>query len=309
MPMTENVPVYWCVMGLSMLLCVLLTWMLFNREPGIGRGKAVRFSLSMLVLGTALGLACAKAVYLLIRINYADKQLFSFAPEELSYYGGFAGVCLAAVLSARIAGIPVRRALNAFAPAGALLAALARFAEYFLGFLGTAYLPDETVLPLPLAVTIDYSSDGSYVEYYLAVFVLEGLFSLIALAVSEARRDEPDRFIRTLFYLCLPQILLEYIRSSSLAWLFVKVEQLACFLVLEAILVWYGIAAARKHRRFAFVPALAGLAVAGAEILAQFLIEGKIVEGVPGWACYTVMAAGLAVLVWMEHRGRAKAMT
>ena len=305
MPMMENFPAYWCAMGLSMLVCALLTWMLFNREKDVRKGKALVFSLSVLILGTGLGLVFAKGAYLLIRINYANKQIWSFVPEEFSYYGGFAGVCLAAVLSALIARIPVRKALNAFAPAGALLAALARFAEAFLGFLGTAYLPDETVLPVPLAVTIDYSGDGSYVEYYLAVFMLEGLFSLIAMVVSEARRNEPDRFIRTLFYLCLPQILLEYIRSSSLALLFIKVEQLACFLVVEGILVWYGIAAARKHR-FGFIPAIVGLAVAGVEIIAQFLMDGKIVEGVPNWVCYAAMGAGVIVLIFMEHWGRRK---
>ena len=305
MPMMENFPAYWCAMGLSMLVCALLTWMLFNREKDVRKGKALVFSLSVLILGTGLGLVFAKGAYLLIRINYANKQIWSFVPEEFSYYGGFAGVCLAAVLSALIARIPVRKALNAFAPAGALLAALARFAEAFLGFLGTAYLPDETVLPVPLAVTIDYSGDGSYVEYYLAVFMLEGLFSLIAMVISEARRNEPDRFIRTLFYLCLPQILLEYIRSSSLALLFIKVEQLACFLVVEGILIWYGIAAARKHR-FGFIPAIVGLAVAGVEIIAQFLMDGKIVEGVPSWVCYAAMGAGVIVLIFMEHWGRRK---
>ena len=306
MPMTENVPVYWCAMGLNLFLCAMLSWMLLSREPEVGngkKGKVVLFGLSFLLLGAVLGLFCAKAAWLLIRINYAEKRLLSFAPEEFSYYGGMAGIIAAAVLSALIARIPIRKALNAFAPAGALLAALARFAECFLGFLGTAYLPDEAVLPAPLALTVDYSGDGSYVEYYLAVFVLEGLFAILAMIVSEVRRDEPDRFLRTLFYLCLPQIFLEYIRSSSLAWLFIKVEQLTCFLVAEGVLVWYGIAAARKHR-FNFLPAIIGLVVACAEILAQFVIEGKIVEGVPGWVCYAVMVAGVAAIALMEHLGR-----
>ena len=307
MPMIENFPAYWYTMGLSMLLCALLVWMLLRREKDVRRGKAAVFGLSFLVLGTALGLAAAKGAYLLIRITYANKQFLSFVPEEFSYYGGVAGVILAAVLSALIARIPVRKALNTFAPAGALLAAMARFAEAFLGFLGTAYLPDETVLPFPLAVTIDYSGDGSYVEYYLAVFVLEGLFSLIAMIISEIRRDEPDRFVRTLFYLCLPQIMLEYIRSSVLAWLFIKVEQLLCFMVVETVLVWYGIAAARKHR-FGFIPAIVGLAVAGLEILAQFAIDGKIWEGLPGWICYAAMGFGVVVLIFMEHWGRSKMM-
>lgn len=302
MPMTENTTAFWCSVGLSFVLCTLLSWTLMSRETEIGRRKAAVFSLAFLLLGAALSLLCAKIVYLLIRINYANNRFLSSVPEEFSYYGGVAGACTAAFLSAKIAGISARRALNTFSPAGALLAALVRFSEYFLGFLGTAYLPDEAVLPAPLGITVDYSGDGSYIEVYLAVFVLEGLFSLIAMVMSEVHRDDPNRFVRTLFYLCLPQVLWEYVRSASLAWLFIKVEQVICFLVVEAVLVWYGIQAADR-RWTSFIPAIVGLAVCGVEILAQFAIDGKILEGLPIWISYAAMAAGLVVLAWMEHRG------
>ena len=54
MPMMENVPVYWCAMGLNLFLCALLSWMLLSREPEVGngkKGKAVLFGLSFLLLG------------------------------------------------------------------------------------------------------------------------------------------------------------------------------------------------------------------------------------------------------------------
>ncbi len=311
MPYTESTALYWCGMGLSMLLCALMSWMLASREEDVGRGKALAFGTALLVLGTVLGLAFARLAWFGIRYEVQDKVLLSLKPAELSYYGGVAGVCAAAVLSALIARIPVRKALNLFAPAGALLAAMARFCEAFLGLLGTAdvemllgadFPADEITLPAPFAVVWDFFGDGSYLETYFALFVAEGLFALLAMVLSEVHRDGRYRFLRTLFYLCLPQILLESMRSTALAWLFIKVEQLLCGVLAEGVLVWYGIRAARAHR-FNFVPAAVGLLMIGAVIAGEFALDGKILEGTPKWMTYGVMALCLAVFAVMEHLG------
>ena len=86
------------------------------------------------------------------------------------------------------------KALNAFAASGALLAALARFAEYWLGSLGAGdYL--EEALPFPFAVSEVWNPD--FPEYYLAVFMLEGLLSLrVALFALRNREDSLTPSVR-----------------------------------------------------------------------------------------------------------------
>ena len=59
--------------------------------------------------------------------------------------------------------------------------------------------------------------------------MLEGLLTLGVFAVCIARFRK-HRFLRSLFYLCLIQILCESLRSDSFTWLFVRVEQLLCML-------------------------------------------------------------------------------
>ena len=119
------------------------------------------------------------------------------------------------------------------------------------------------------------------------------------------RAKDRYRWVRTLFYLCLPQILCESLRMNSIAWRFVRAEMLFCFLWCEGVLVWYALKAGAKKFSF-WVPALTGLLVCGLVIVLEFVKDGKITFGgqiAPHWAVYTIMAAGLAVMAVMEHRG------
>ncbi len=305
-----NLTAWLVTLGISAVCaCALFFFSIKKAVPAseLPAAGALRLSGCVLLLGAVLGLLCAKLFYFLYYFFYLVEQgagafWFSLKTEEMSYYGALAGVFLAAALSAKLFGLRPGRVLNAFAPAGALLAAAMRFAEYFLYPTGTGAVYEEP-LPFPLAVKIVWSED--YIEYVLAVFMLEGLMSLVAFALSLAHRGEPRRFLRTLFYLCLPQVLLESLRADAVNWLFVHVEQLLCFLFVEGVLVWYGFAGGRK-RFGSWVPALTGLAVCGGIIAEEFMLDGKLRIGgayVSPWITYSLMAAGLALLAVMEHRG------
>ena len=164
------------------------------------------------VFGAVLGVICAKLMYGLICIQDVlldgiEETLLSDSMECLSFFGGAAGVILGAALAAKCTGNKVMKALDAYAPAGALMAALARFAEYFLGTVCVGRMIEEEALQFfPLALGVDYGY--GYTEWYLAVFMLAGIAALIVFLVSLNRFKE-KRFIRTLFYLCLPQIILK----------------------------------------------------------------------------------------------------
>ena len=306
-PYNSNIPAYLAAMGCSALLASVLFFFSLRKSPDVRGEKALPLTVCVLLLGTALGILSAKLFYFLFYFAHVLEQGFgsfwlSLKTDELSYYGGVAGVCLAVALSAKILGLRPRGVLNAFAPAGALMAAGARFAEYFLHLTGVG-LVQETPLPFPLAVSIVYSED--YAEYYPAVFMLEGFMALVALVLCLKHRGEPLRLVRTLFYLCLPQVLLESLRADGIKLLFVRMEQLVCFLYVEGVLVWYGWKGGRKNSA-SWIPALAGLAVCGLTIVEEFMLDGKIRPGgssVAAWIPYSCMAAGLVLLAVMEHRG------
>ena len=298
---------YLITMGISALCVTVFFYFLLRKSPDFRPGKALSLSACVLLLGAVLGVLTAKLFYFLFNFFYIIEQdagsfWLSLRTEELSYYGGVAGVCLAVALSAKIFGLKPGKILNTFAPAGVLMAAAARFAEYFLYPTGTG-ISLENPLPFPLAVNIVWSED--YTESVLAVCMFEGLLSLVAFVLCLKHREEPRRMLRTLFYLCLPQVLLESLRADAIRLLFVKMEQLLCFVFVEGVLVWYGWKGGRK--RFAsWIPALAGLAVCGLTVVEEFMLDEKLRPFgyiVPQWISYTAMAAGLVLLAVMEHRG------
>ena len=296
--MEINLTGFLLVTGCGALLCVL--WFFLSRRAEAGNGKSALLSLLILVLGTVLGVACARLVWVLCMISY-HPPLFALSYDELSYYGGMAGVILAVCLAAKLCGESVRKTLNTFAPMGALLAAVIRFAEYFLGDFGLGAWLEEGLF-FPLTIEFNY---GDYSEFYPAVFMLEGIFSLIAMILSLVHRDEKYRWVRTLFYLCLPQIIHESLRWVSISWRFVRSEQLFCFLLCEGVLVWYALRGERKKLR-AWAPALTGLLVCGVVIVAEFAKDGKIMpfgHMMSQWAIYGVVAVMLALMAFMEHKG------
>ena len=300
--MEINLTAYLLFMGCSAAACILWFFLACRRHMPAGRAGAL--SMLTLVLGIILGLTGARLVWFLCRIN-TRPALFSLVYYELSYYGGVAGVSLAVWLSAKIMRMNGRDALNCFAPMGTFMAAMARFAEGFLGMLGVGACLEEGIF---FPVTIELVYDETYSEFYLAVFMFEGLFSLAALVLCLKHKDERDRFLRTLFYLCLPQVFCESLRAQSINWLFVRSEQLFCFAFCEGVLFWYGL---RMKGQVSFLKrwgaAILGLLVCGLVITAEFALDGKILIGeemIPKWITYGFALAGLAAIAAAEHRSR-----
>lgn len=283
---------YLVMMGISAVICCCMTFFLLRKE-NIAAKQAGISAAALLVLGCALGFACAKLLYILLMLPFVRELGMFFQGvqvDQLSYYGGLAGVVLGAFLAAKIAGIPSGRFLNIFAPAGAFMAAMARFAEYFLGTLGVGdYLEEGGFFPLAIA--------NKWEEYYLAVFIFEGVFSLIAMVLAFAHRKEKDCFVRTLFYLCLPQIFCESLRNISISWLFVRAEQLLCYLFVEAVLIIWGLRLRGSSKRW-FLPFVLGLVVCALTVAEEFALDKS---DIPHLITYACMVAGLIVLAVMEN--------
>lgn len=278
--------------GSALVCAALLEW------QGRVRLKRGGFGMLTLALGAPLCAVCSKALYCLTQLSFVlaegwRESLLSASARTWCMTGGAAGVILAAALSARILRVRTMAALDAFAPVGALLAALARFGCIFLQEeqVGWGMYTDAAALAFfPATIGNEWG------ERYLAVFMLE---TLCALAVAAgAARLRRMRFVRALYYLCLTQILCESLHSDSICWLFVRVEQLAAMLVVEGTLILYAVKAAPGARRL--VPPLVGVGCAGVFVAVEFALDKSSLSIV---LLYAVMAVFMAVLAAAERRG------
>ncbi len=315
--MQVNVNAWLIFMAVSSLISGLVLFAHSVLSGTASPKRSAAFSALSLIAGIILGFLSAKLFFLLFRISGIFKEgiggyLFPLRPSDLSYYGGLAGVILAVILAAKWTRIPVMKALNTFAFSFALLAAFIRFAEYWLGYLGTGGLEilfpgdiDDVILPFPFAMTEVFSED--YAECYLAVFMLEGVLSLRVAVFALQKKKDPLCFIRTLFCLCLFQVVCESMRDISLRWLFVRYEQAICWLVSEGILVWYGIVSARE-KKWNFGAAIVGLIVFGLTVAEEYMLDGKLFAdwSLPRSLIYGFMALGLLEMLIAEHCARKK---
>ncbi len=288
---------------LGSLVISLGLFAFMNRE----KKDVWRQCLLMGAFGTIFGVILAKLVYYLAMINYMVmygwlQSLVDVTMGTFSYYGGVAGFCLGVVLSARLTHEKPMALLDAFAPAGVLLAALARFGEVMLEGVGTRdmlYWEHPEQCFFPLAVSNEYG------EWLYAVFMLEGLLTLGVLALCITRLKK-QRFLRSLFYLCLLQILCESLRTDSFTWLFVKVEQLLCMLGCVGVLLVYCVKTPGVRCRW--LPIVYCVPVAGVLVVLEFALNGKI--PLPKPLCYGVMLVCLALLslneIWTFRRVEAK---
>lgn len=278
-----------------MLLSALLSTALYGFLARKTR-RAAPLCLLTLVLGGVLGAVCAKMVYYLTQIDFmiANGWLQSLVnpdPAEWCFSGGAIGVGVGAYLAARLLKVKPAAALDAFAPAGALMVALARFGGCFLqdAMIGLGeYMENPALCFFPLTVMNEWE------EHYLAVFMLEGLAALIV-TVLALTCFKHKRFVRTVFYLCLPQIILESLHSDSISWLFVRVEQLLSMIIIAVVLLLYLLWTARSWKEW--LPMVVCVACAGLFVGVEFALD-KTSWPIP--LIYGAMLLGLAVLAATE---------
>lgn len=255
-------------------------------------------ALAAMALGSGLGLVCAKAGYCLLLPGvtlgrYGVSALFRGDFTEFSFVAGAAGVCLGAALGARLCRLPVSRAMNAFAPALALLAAAARFGEYFLEWVGYGKYVDQ-----PWQQFFPLSVESPYGGWYTAVFMLEG-FSALALAVVLEildRRGGKCLFARCVFYLALPQIFWESLRALAMKWGFVRVEQVLCGVIVTAVIAWHCLKAARGGVR-RFLPVGGMLLCIAVMVGVEFALDKTNISYL---ICYGVMILALLGMAALE---------
>lgn len=264
---------YFIVLLSGAVICTTLFALLLKKD-----GLKSACALLALPLSAVLALACAKAGYFLLLFDrewpqYGLGGLLRFSPGELSFFCGCAGAVLGAALAGKIAGQPVKRTLDLFAPCGALMAAFVRGAEYFVTGMNlpSQEIESEFFRRFPFAVTNEYE------EWYAALFLLSALFALAVCIVFLLRKKERRipglRLERAAFYLCLPQIFMESLRSDSITWGFVRCEQVLCAVCLLLLLARSCLAAREKGFFKTWWPVLADVACVGLLIFIEFNLD------------------------------------
>lgn len=293
---------YFLFLAVGAALCTgLYAWRLKSAKP----------ALVTLPLAIVLAAVMAKAVYFLAKLpeqfdNYGLGGILRTRPAEFSFVGGCLGVVLAVLLAAKLLRRPALPMLDAFAPCGALMAAIVRFAEGLLDPMSLVGLGDfvaETKHQFfPLAV-----ENAMLYSWFYAVFMLEGALALIVAAVGFLRSRKagfaPGRvFLHTACYLALPQIFCERMLNQCTRWGFVRVEQLLCAVIVFAVIL-VGCIRARW-----FLPAVLDILCVAVLIWIEFTLDNKLLFGIElsTMACHAVQIATLccmaALSAWAYRR-------
>ncbi len=273
------------------------------------RGQGLRCALLAPILSLAAGFAGARLFYFLARSAflvpmYGWASLISLPYNGMALGGAVGGVVLAGFLLEKALRQRPFALLDPLAPAGMLMALIARLGERFVSFGQGAYVEEAGCQFFPLAVMNEWE------EWYYAVFMLEALIALCCLIFSLRMRKSPAgrRMMLTLTLFMLGQVFAESLRAESLKWGFVRVHQLFAVLTVAAVLAGFIRLALRQGERL--LPLLARWALpylAGVALLIGLEFALDKWEEAPNWALYLAMAgtlAGMGALVFrLEAKG------
>lgn len=276
------------------LLVTVLLGTAWLTARAIKRGMKTAPVFTGILLGAALALALSKALYVALMSGrvwprYGWAAFLRMDATEFSFFGGCLGAVLGMMLSAKIYGINQGQFLSLFAPVGAFVIAGLRLGEQYLDMLGAgSYVENEAFAKAPFAVSNEWG------EWFWAVFLLEAVAALIVAAVFTLRKKEDFilslRFERTAFYLCVPQILCESLRTVAMRWGFVRVEQVLCAVVILGLLIYGCLQVPGQGLWKRFWPVFGAVACVGVIVGAEFGLDKS---HLPDSFWYGVMIAAL----------------
>ncbi len=210
------------------------------------------------------------------------------------YTTGLWGLMGGTWILARVTGRRPAGLLDAGAPGLGAAMALGRIGQRWLEETGAGpFLEEGSPLNRGFLVLIN-----EWEEPVLALFEWEALGALLAALLTwlmfRKRRAPGARAAFALCALSVVQILAEQFRTGQyLQWRMVRLEQVLCALGALAGLVY--LCARCRKGGMRFLPVLLFLVMAGANIAAQFILDGKLAEWPENaaWTLLTLSVAGL----------------
>lgn len=274
-----------CLLGAIAAGFVMLAW-LCGKE-GASRKAAYVFA----PLALLLGFAGARVYALLFSFLGACPAgpLFSLEPTLYAMGGAVLGVTGACVLAAKLTRGSWGELADALAPSGMLTLALARCAEVFEDF-GAAPAIENGPMMFPLSVQ---HADGSW---HMAVFFLEAFFAFAALAYAlNMRTSKPgERFVLTLSFWGMTQVLCESFREHTVNLGFIGVQQIQHVVMAVAILAVYAKILAAKPYKKRELPELlcwvTAIECAAVVVMLEYAIDHWVL---PAALDYVIMAMAL----------------
>jgi hypothetical protein len=205
------------------------------------------------------------------------------------------GLCLGTGLAARIRGAKVAGILDETAAATCIAMALARLSQRWLGETGMGPILDEAGF---------WAMINDWEEPVLAMWMLEAGACVLAAAATGLwhRRSScaaGGTFCGMIHFLLDPQILLEQFRSGEyMRFMMMRLEQALFALFGFGVLIWMAVRYWKAGGRAnAWIPAALNLVMAGIIALAEFLMDGKILDDFPEAGAWTMFAAALAGMI------------
>ena len=278
-------------------ICCFALYALSLRRSGLRVSAAA----AALPLCAALGLLFAKLGHVIL-LELEDlfvwgewEILTEVNPKRLSFVFGAAGVCLGVAWSARLLHLKPAAALDAFAAPGALLVAGARMAEMELGRLGTGALAPAS----GLFSMFPFAQADTWGDRWVAVFFWEALAAVVIAILAALKKNAVPgrRFRRAVYRLCACQLLLEILRSQSMRWGFVCVEQLCCAVIVIALIA-EGCARIPASGIRKYLPVGIGFLAMGGIVAAEFARQKGGSQFLTDFGyCFT--AAIVLCLIWL----------
>ena len=274
-----------CLLGAVVLGLVMMAW-LYGREGASRRAVGVFAPLAVI-----FGVAGARVYALLFSLLGACPKgpLFSLEPTLYAMGGAVLGVIGACALAAKKTGASFGELADALAPAGMLTIALARCAEVFSEFgAGPAFVSGPTLFPLAVQ-----HADGTW---HMTVFLLEAIFAFAALAYAlNMRTSKPgERFVLTLVFWAMTQVLCESLREYTVNFGFIGVQQIQCMLIALAVMRAYAkILAQKPYKKKEPTDILCWITIiecVAAVVLMEFAIDHWVL---PAALDYLIMAMAL----------------
>ena len=226
-----------CLLGAVAAGLLMMAW-LYGKEGASCRAMGVFAPLALVQ-----GVAGARVYAWLFSLLGAAPggPLFSAEPTLYAMGGAVLGVMGACALTAKTVKQPLAQLADCLAPAGMLTVALARCAEVFAEFGGSAVFENGPTL-FPLAVQY---SDGSW---HMTVFFLEAIFAFAAMAYAMNMRTEKpgERFALTLSFWGMSQVLCESFREHTVTLGFIGVQQIQYMIMALVFLGFYAKMLAEK---------------------------------------------------------------
>ncbi|MBR5288931.1 MAG: prolipoprotein diacylglyceryl transferase [Clostridia bacterium] len=275
--------------GLSLLLLAFFSWDLLETSIS-ARGLLKRTCAVLYTLGLVLIAAGARGFYLLFDpFGLQNAAWISLWPYEYAVSGAVLGAIAAGLLTALVTRQSAGYVLDAMTPTAMIVLALARCAEAFADFGWGAVVEGEWAR-FPFAVKDMFGQPRS------SVFFLSALLILLALAYAKAwrKRMPGELFSIALCWLAMGQLFCETLRSESICWGFVRVQQIAWAVMALGVLVGWNVKnhlGGRQLRNGLLIY----MGCIGAIVFAQYAMD-KLTHVLPRTASYGLMGAALLVM-------------